>query len=232
MAERENNIVRFPPKFRLPYADERLSVIGRTGSGKTHLASWVLSLSNWDKRPWVVIDYKHDDIIREIPRTEEIAVDARRVPRHPGIYVVHPGPDDDDKVEALLRKIWARGRTGVYVDEGHILPDRGGLQALLTQGRSKQIPVITLTQRPKWVSRFVFSEADHFAVFHLNDKRDQKSVQEMMPVDLARPLEPYHSYWYRVPNHALFRMNPVPPRGDVLQTFDDRHPDRQRRRMI
>ena len=225
-------VVRFRSPFRLPGPRDRLAVIGRTGSGKTHFAAWALSLSNWDKRPWLIVDYKRDELLAAIPRVEEVAVDMRRLPRRPGLYVTHPRPDDDDKVEKLLWRVWERGNTGLYVDEGHILPDAGGLKAILTQGRSKAIPVVILTQRPKWLNRFVFSEADAYSIFHLNDKRDKQTVQEFAPVDLSQPLETHHSYYYRVQDNQLYKMNPVPDRDTILQTFDERHPDRQRRRMI
>jgi DNA helicase HerA-like ATPase len=226
------DILPFPRKFRLPGPRDRLAVIGRTGSGKTHFAVWALSLANWPLRPWVIVDYKHDDLIKMLPGLEEIDVSPRRLPRHPGLYVVHPRPDDDEKVERLLMRIWERGHTGVYIDEGHILPEKGGLKTILTQGRSKFIPAIVLTQRPKWVSRFVFSEADAFAIFHLNDKRDKSTVQEMVPVDLGVPLPHRHSWYYRVDDDELFHMLPVPGRAEVLDTFHARQPDNTKRRMI
>jgi DNA helicase HerA-like ATPase len=224
------------PRFYWPGPQDRLAIIGRTGSGKTHLACCVLSQANWPSRPWVIIDYKRDELLAALPRIEEIGITppkiGRWLPRQPGLYVVHPPPDSDEKVEALLMRLWARGHSGLYVDEGHMLPDSGGLKAILTQGRSKHLQTIILTQRPKWVNRFVFSEASAFSIFHLNDKRDRQTVQEVAPVDLSQPLEPRHSYYYRVEDNALFRMNPVPGRDDILQIFDDRQPARQKRRMI
>lgn len=218
-------------RFRLPGPRDRLAIIGRTGSGKTHFASWVLAHANWPIRPWIVVDYKHDDILRELP-TEEIRVDAKRLPRHPGIYVTHPGPKDDDHVESLLWKLWEKGSTGLYVDEGHILPDAGGLQAILTQGRSKSIPTIILTQRPKWLNRFVFSESGYFALFHLNDKRDRLTVGEFLPEEAKSPRPARHSWYYDVENHALFALKPVPDRAHVLDIFDRRDPNRTKVRMV
>jgi DNA helicase HerA-like ATPase len=219
-------------RFRLPGPRDRMAIIGRTGSGKTHFASWVLSYANWPTRPWVIIDYKKDDILRELP-TEEIGVNDRRLPRHPGLYVVHPrGRHDDEAVEAMLGKIWAKGATGVYVDEGHMLPDSGGLQDLLTQGRSKSIPVICLTQRPKWLNRFVFSESDYYALFHLNDKRDRITVGEFLPEQAKEPLPARYSWYYDVSHNALFKLRPVPGRQAILDTFDERNPARVKKRMI
>lgn len=224
-------VIPFRSPFRLPGPRDRLAVIGRTGSGKTHFAAWVLSLANWDRRPWLIVDYKRDDFLKELP-TRELDLKVKKLPREPGLYVTHPPPRSDDAVEALLWRVWERGNTGLYIDEGHILPDGDALQAILTQGRSKSIATIMLTQRPKWVSRFVFSEADAFSIFHLNDKRDKQTVQEVAPVDLSQPLGRHHSYYYRVDADQLYRMNPVPDRADILGIFDERNPRRTKARMI
>lgn len=225
------DVIPFRSPFRLPGPRDRLAVIGRTGSGKTHMAAWVLSLANWDKRPFVVIDYKRDDLLAELP-AEEIDVRAKRIPRWPGLYIVHPPPRSEDDVEELMWRVWRRGNTGLYIDEGHMLPDRHALQAILSQGRSKSIQAIVLTQRPKWVSRFVFSEADAFSVFHLNDRRDRSTVQEVAPVDLSQPLERHHSYWYRVSDDQLYKLNPVPGRAAILNLFADRNPAHTKARML
>jgi hypothetical protein len=219
------------PQPSLPGPRDRLAVIGRTGSGKTHFGLWALSLANWDKVPWVVADYKGDDLIKQIPRLEEIKVTGA-APRHPGLYVVRPTPLEGADVEALLWRIWKRGRTGVFVDEAHILPDKGGLQAILTQGRSKGIPAIVLTQRPSWVSRFVFSEADYYSVFHLNDQRDRKTVAAFVPVDIERPLPPRNSWYHDVSANRAYRMTPAPPRAAILETFRERGGNQTRWKRI
>lgn len=218
-------------RFRLPGPRDRFAIIGRTGSGKTHYAAWALSHMNWPTRPWIIIDYKRDELLGALP-TQERPVNMSRVPRQPGLYVVHPGPKDDELVEQLLWKVWERGHTGVYVDEGHILPDGGGLQAILTQGRSKHIPVIVLTQRPKWLNRFVFSESDYYALFHLNDKRDRATVGEFLPEQAKEPLPARWSWYYDVAHHSLFKMRPVPDKGAILSTFWRRDPHRADKRVI
>jgi len=217
----------------LPGARDRLAVLGRTGSGKTHFACWVLSQANWPSIPWFVIDYKRDDLLAEIPGARELAVTPRRLPRESGIYIVHPRPDEEDEVERLLWRIWERGRAGLYVDEGHMLPDRGGLQAMLTQGRSKSIPVIVLTQRPSWVNRFVFSEADYFSVFHLNDKRDRATIGAFMPAGAVdTPLPARHSWYYDIARNRLYHMLPVPSRAGILARFEARLPRRIAGRFV
>jgi hypothetical protein len=217
--------------FRIPGPRERTIILGRTGSGKTHFATWLLSHQNWAQRPWFVIDYKHDPLIAEIPVARDFRLTAR-LPKEPGIYVIHPQPGEDDAVEKLLWGIWRKGRCGVYIDEGHILPDGDALQAILTQGRSKSIPVIAISQRPKWVNRFLFSEADFVSLFHLNDKRDRLTVGEFMPAAATERLPERNSWFYDVPHDRLFQMRPVPGRDSVLRRFDERNPRRMKLRKV
>ena len=91
-------IVALRPDFRLPGARDRCAIVGRTGSGKTHCALWLLSRQNYPSVPWVIVDYKRDDLISEIPGLREISVDGR-IPRRPGVYAARPRPDQEDQVE-------------------------------------------------------------------------------------------------------------------------------------
>lgn len=210
-----------PPKFRFPDDSQRTAVIGRTGSGKSVAGFWLLSESNFDEKPWVIIDYKYDELINSIDRIKEIGINE--VPKHPGLYKVHPHPDQAESVDAWLWKIWAQEDVGLLVDEGYMLPDKGGFRAILTQGRSKRIPVITLSQRPVWLSRFVFSQADFHAVFHLNDDRDTQTIQSFMPKGVLKTRLPeYHFRWYDVGTDGLFTMMPAPDPATIQQVISDR----------
>lgn len=219
----KSSVVKFPAPFRLPRSDQQISIMGRNGSGKTQFATWILSHGNFERQPYVVIDYKYDDLINNIPRIKEIGL-TTRPPKFPGLYIVHPRPDEAEAVEAFLWAIWERENIGVYIDEAHMLPNKGAFQALLTQGRSKHIPRIVLTQRPAWVNRFVFSEANFYAVFHLNDWQDQRRVQDFVPVNLRAPLPRFQSWYHYVDDYRTFRLLPVPDRGTILERFEARAP--------
>lgn len=182
-----------------------------------------MSERSYTRRPWIIFDFKIDETLAAIPKTEEIAVNAK-VPKHPGIYMVHPIPGEEEATEALLWRIWAKERTGVFVDEGYMIPKASpAFQAILTQGRSKSIPVITLTQRPVLVTRFAFSEADFIQTFQLTDGRDKKTVREFMPLPIDRDLPaPYHSWWWDNARNYKAILQPVPDRNTILNRFYDR----------
>lgn len=219
-------------EFRLPKTSQRLTIVGRTGSGKTQFGAWVLSLSHFDKQPYVIFDYKGDDLLNGIERAREIGLNE--LPKHPGIYIVKPLPEiDDERVENWLYAVWKRGRIGLYIDEGYMLPTKGAaFQACLTQGRSKKIPVITLSQRPVSLSRFIFSEADFHSVFELSVADDIKKVRQNTTrlLDPELKLPEYHSHWYDVGKDALFNVRPAPPAETILETFWQRL--KQNRRAI
>lgn len=210
-------------KFTLPNRWQQISIMGRNGSGKTQMGAWILSHAAFDKQPYVLLDYKFDSLLNSIPRIKEIDVDAK-IPRHPGLYIVHPSPHQITEVEALLWRIWEKENVGLYIDEAHIVPNKGAFQAILTQGRSKRIPRIVLTQRPAWVNRFTFSEANFYSVFHLNDLQDQKRVQDFVPVDLSQPLPKYNSWWHSVDDYSTFQLRPVQDKDMILDRFDRRMP--------
>lgn len=210
--------------MRLPDNTQRLVIVGRTGTGKTQGAVWHLSHMPWSTMPWIIFDWKRDKLIARLP-TKEIPLGF--VPEEPGLYVVHPLPDQQEDVDAYLWALWARENVGLYVDEGYMLDKSKAFRAIQTQGRSKHIPTIVLSQRPNNLDRFIFSEADFYQIYALNDLNDRKRVAEWMPLEDERgyafnskyKLPKYHSWYYDVSNNELVILNPVPKAEDIIARF-------------
>lgn len=215
-------------KFRWPRPDEHLAILGCTGSGKTTLAGHVLSVSPFDRMPYIAVDMKGDDLLGSIDRLKEIGT-HERIPTKPGLYVVRPLPSDAEGIEAWLEKVWHAGNTGLYVDEAYLMPDKVWLRNIMAQGRSLRIPVIAASQRPVDVPRSIFSEASHISVFRLNDKRDKKTVAEFTPPNmLDERLPDFHSFWFNVKDqraddeHPFFVLAPVPTADIIIDRINDR----------
>jgi hypothetical protein len=203
---------------RIPDETNRIAIVGATGSGKTQAELWQLSIRDVDTRPWVIFNWKGDANIDGIPGAEFIDLDV--IPIKPGVYIYHPHPNQNNEVESIMWEIWERGGIGVVIDEGYMVGrNNPAFRAILTQGRSKEIPVIVLSQRPNWMDRFVFSESDFYQVFRLNDKRDKKSVQEFFPGEIDKKLPPYHSYYYDVARDKVSVLKPVPSLEVIYATF-------------
>lgn len=211
--------------FRLPNDSQRSFIGGMTGSGKTRAAAWQLSLRSYDRMPWVIVDFKHDDLIARIEHIEEIRF-SDRIPKGSGLYVIRPRPDEIDQLQDWMWQVWERGRIGLWIDEGFMIshgrPSAPAYDAILTQGRSKRIPVITLAQRPAWLTRFVLSESDFFQTFHFSVKADRDRVREFTVPEMDRELPRYWSHWYDVARRFYTPVRPVPDDDTILETFHDR----------
>jgi hypothetical protein len=209
--------------IRLPGPDKRTVIVGSTGSGKTQGGCWHLSTKDFNRRPWFIIDFKGDQLIAEINPTE---IDVRaKPPTLPGLYVVRPVPmNDDEHLTAWLWKLWAQEYCGLYTDEGYMIPGvrNPAFRSLLTQGRSKRIEMITLSQRPVWMDRFTFTEADFWQIFRLNGLDDRKSVSAIIGNQIDRDLPEFHSYWYDVGRNRTDLFRPVPGRDELLEVFHNR----------
>lgn len=206
------------PDWRAPGPDQRVAVIGRTGGGKTAGAIWLLSLADFDRRPWVVIDYKRESWARgkdlsRVPWSKEISVTAP-APKKPGLYRMRPRPDEDEDVDKFLMRCWAAKDIGLYIDEGLMLDKYGdGLRACLTQGRSLGIPMIIICQRPVQTSVFVFTQADYFMIFRLIGGRDYEILRGYVGDNVeeeVNKLPPYNSLWYDVGKDHKYILTPVP----------------------
>jgi Type IV secretion-system coupling protein DNA-binding domain len=216
--------------FYLPRNDEHTAVVGRNGTGKTALGAYLLATKNLAKETWIVLDYKGEEIFAALTKARSITLND--VPQEPGLFIISLRPDLEDETEEWLWKIWGHNNIGVYVDEGYMLPniDKGAYQALLTQGRSKRNPTITLTQRPVKISPFVFSEASHVVVFDLNAKHDRKTVEDRtgegfmswLPSEYALTgLPRYHARWYGVKTDSRWIATPVPEPKKIVKLLDD-----------
>lgn len=217
--------------FRLPNDTQRCMNVGRTGSGKSQAGIWQLSLRSYDQMPWVLLDFKRESLIAQIPHSiymqhSDGSPDYNFPLDKPGIYILQPHPDDVEQVNEFFYRIWQQENVGVYVDEAYMIGggkgDCPGFRALLTQGRSKHVPMIMCSQRPSRITLFAFTEADFFQVFHLGYLQDRKRVAEYMPYDTDKRLPPYYSTWYDVARDKSVVLQPVPDAGTILATFERR----------
>lgn len=215
--------------MRSPTDTQRHAIVGATGSGKTYAALWHLSHRSYDVQPWIIYDYKYDENIVEIPGLQEIDVNEK-IPQQPGLYVVHPHPSQISEVDNQMKQIWENENTGVFIDEGYMIgKNNAWFRALLTQGRSKHVPIITLSQRPTWIDRFILSESEFYQVFRLQHQGDIDTVNEFIPHKLFRDpegnkirLPEYTSYYYDVGKDDLAIAPPVEDMDKIYARFDAR----------
>lgn len=212
---------------RFPNATHRTTIIGKTGSGKTQFAAHLLSSQPFDKQPYVILDYKYDELLNSVPKIQKLKIGA--IPKHPGLYIMHAMDGDDDAIEAWLWDVFWRGRIGLYFDEGTMLPNvqkyvgKTALKAILSQGRSRRVPAITVTQRPSGILPSFLSEADFLAIFYLRTEQDKKRVKDLVYPEIMDGLsQDFRSRWYDVGRDQVTTFAPVPDGDTIRAAFDAR----------
>lgn len=208
------------PEFIIPGGADRTVVIGPTGSGKTVLGGWVLSRQRFDKRPWVMLDFKREELWEAVGTPPIRELKLGDMPGKRGLYRMQVRPGQDDALEDWLWKVWAKENIGVFVDEVSLVPQKAAFKAILRQGRSKLIPVISCTQRPVDCDREVFTESQYRSFFGIEDDRDWPTIRGMFKhMDVSRPLPEYWSYWYDAKQKTGFTLRPTPPPDTVAKSI-------------
>jgi hypothetical protein len=212
----------------LPDDSQRQLTIGATGSGKTQFAVHTLSLRSIDRMPWIIANFKDDELINAIPHTIEL--EDLKLPHKmkPGVYIARPDVDDYDGMEDLMYNVWVRRHVGMLIDECLAIssPRHPAFRRLLTQGRSRRCPVIGCTQRPVDVDRYAFSESELVTVMALNDLREIDKIDEQTGFRLDMDSLPEH-YSYVIQRgkgkaKSVTICPPVPTFDKIIERFDQR----------
>ena len=144
-------------RFRFAGGDQRTTILGATGSGKSTCGLWMLSHQRLDLPAVGDLRLQAQEVVLRrggVP-ADPAARPRRQGAEEAGLYLNFGHvPGEDDAVEALLWRIWEAENCGLYVDEAPLMPDRSNaFAACIAQGRSKAIPIIACTQRPVGVAQ-------------------------------------------------------------------------------
>jgi hypothetical protein len=191
-------------------ATDRIFIAGMNGSGKSTLATAIAN--RWDR--FLVYDPKVD--AAAVPPNSVIAYGVEAAARAlPGRVVYRPLPAEFSSISRHIGFLAVRVRS--YGSHGvvfHELGDLGGSDReldpevawLYRAGRSRGVPMISVTQRPVNVPIVAKSEARHVICFCLVDDDDRRAMARLMgPVVLSEPLPLDFSFWYRGPDLTITR---------------------------
>jgi hypothetical protein len=232
-----------PSGFEGPGPEDRVTIVGMTGSGKSTFGMWLFAeYADFQRKPWVFIDYKREALIN-VALSEKMMKPLKmgsQLPDVAGIWVIHAesgqGPDP---MNDFLMRIYNQGNIGVVVDETTMIPNTRGdgntggpYQTLLSQGRSKIIPVWSLSQRPAFINRMAFTENNYFCAFRLKSEDDNDKIMKEIPkrsknYDLVWDEDNYYprgheSRWYDANRDINFKLKPCPPPEEILKILGER----------
>lgn len=205
---------------------DRLIVVGKSGSGKTTLMLSLIAASPVE--PIIICDTKGETAYERFFPMAVIVKNLTHLDKGE-IIIWKPGPEiisDPEELDAQLGSVVTGAKNiMVVIDEGYMFHRQGQafptLIGLLTRGRSKGIVTLIGSQRPRWISRFCFSEATRGYFLKLTDPEDRKIVAGYAGVSEEDiPTKPFETLAVDLQYDAMpvaFRIDkPQPPKtGEV-----------------
>lgn len=206
-----------PQNLPLINPGERALAAGRTGCGKSTLARWLLKRSPGH---WVILNPKHTSAYDKLPdmvKTDgvNLAKLGQLIKKHKFV-VVNTVTSNHKYLDELVGYLHAEYENiGLCVDELYTLHNHGiageGLLSWLTRGRELKQSFLGLTQRPAWLSQFLFSETDYVCEMQLLMAKDRKRMYEMTEQPLMLDVQNKHYWlWYDVDKNVIRQFGPVP----------------------
>lgn len=210
---------------------QHIGIIGPTGSGKTYLSIFLLTM-----RDYVVVlaTKPYDETVDELVNEEGYTLwrkwhnrPAEAFPKR----VIWPDAKDlksqgKQRAEFMtaLSDIYRSGGWCVYVDELwymiHQLKMEIEVKTYLLQARSNNISLVGCSQRPSWIPVEMFDQPEHLFFFRDNDERNLKTIAGIswLSANLVRALvarlEPYQFLYINTRSAAMIRCTAPPPDED------------------
>ena len=198
---------------------QRATIAGRSGAGKSTLAKWLLNRSPGN---WLIINPKWTAAYNSLESSKVIkGLDYKKIEKslfENKFTIVNPLPDELDyqSLDNFISIIQeSYNNIGLCVDELYMLHRNGqagkGLLGWLTRGRELNQSFIGLTQRPSWISKFLFSEANYIGCMSLLLHNDRKTVYELTGQEcVLNKLEPKKWFWFDADADSMRLFGPVP----------------------
>ncbi len=195
--------------------DQRVALLGKTNSGKTYLARFLLTRAYGAGWPIVIVDPKRDWQGRGLRKrpyggkgenklgTVEHPVKVNAFNPKLKVQIIHP-IEWNEAMDRFARDIMKEGNVIIYFDEitqlvnVHSVPK--WFKILWTQGRSINVGAWAGSQRPVQIPEDVKSQAEVWFVFRLSKKSDREVVEGYIPTEevpeMVDKALPYRYFWY------------------------------------
>lgn len=192
-------------------SNERVFIIGKTGSGKSY---WIKAqLPKLKRFIFYDVKHQHNDIDAVLVRN---IADLRTALKQHNHIVYRPLYPDDDEFNELCKLVYFIGNIILILDEIAYHVTSWKIQkwhsAIMTAGRTRNIGVWNCTQRPREVTHnTIISESEHIIAFKLKLKTDRQKIAESYDEIFykASDLKPYHYIYYYTNNDNAEFYKPI-----------------------
>ena len=211
------------PTFRAKGEDaERMFIAGRSGYGKTTLASSIVSPLARQGVDVVHFDSKGENELSLTPVEHAPGREAELMDlldRHGAIAVRPDLFNERERGETLggvAEACYVRGNLLLVLDDAMTAAGQQpplGVTALVAQGRSRGVGVMVIAQRPSNVPILFWTQAEHVVSFNVVGEADAKRLANIHPAFAeVGELERFEFLWHSERTGELWRSYTLGPR--------------------
>jgi len=193
--------------------EEKILIVGASGSGKTYLANTLMkslnSISVWVYDPNYQFHSSRAIVFHDLDELLKVYDSAKR-----GHYILQPYDGTEHTFRRFNAEAFKRGNLVLIEDEIHnhltkmrVLKE---FNQVILSGRPRGISVISISSRPASCPNHILSNSKHVFAFKLNLESDVKFLEGylgedvwiLMPKDKRHKLKdeaelPEHTFFYR-----------------------------------
>lgn len=163
-------------------SNSRLAILGKTGTGKSTFAKNKI-LPQYDRYIFWDPKIENEDVPHDILVTNP--TDLKKVIKTHDYILYQPKDISGEDFDEVCRIVFETGMSNcLYVDEVMTISSVNKIEPnhklILTQGRSKGIAIINVSQRPSDIHNTILSESTDLFVFKLTLEPDIKKVEKII----------------------------------------------------
>ncbi len=193
-------------------SNDRISIFGRTGSGKTFFSKqWLLP--HYTRYVFWDIKKENSDMPHDIIITNPKELKSNIEKYNKIIY--QPTKPTDSDFNDICEIIFNSKNNALYVDEAALISTPSKIlyyhKVIITQGRSYDVGIINVSQRPRDIHNTLISESEHLFVFALSLETDVIKLRQQMgnAADEIYTLPEYHFLYHNVKTNKSFIFKPI-----------------------
>ena len=167
--------------------DEKIVIVGASGSGKTYLANQIMKglngISVWVHDPNYQFHSSRAMVFHDLTEMLKVYDSAKR-----GHYILQPHQNDENTFRRFNAEAFKRGNLVLIEDEIHnwltkqrVLKE---FNQVILSGRPRGISVISISSRPASCPNNILSNSKHVFAFKLNLESDVKFLEGYLGNDV------------------------------------------------